>query len=166
MKNFIFLRRKDHAISCSPGQTFEMGILQLEKVAFEGVTESKQICIICKTQGRNTRRGGVDSFMQFRDVKQEKNRGERRALRNTTMNGNRRRFRVIKNKSSRAIGAEGVDPGGEPKRYTFSFQDLLKDLRKNSVIGSRNVQRKKGCNYAYLPNLFHLGCEEEQCYFC
>ena len=113
-----------------------MGVLQLEKVAFEGVTESKQICIICKTQGRNTRRGGVDSFMQFRDVKQEKNRGERRALRNTTMNRNRRRFRVIKNKSSRAICAEGVDPGGEPERYTFSFQDLLKDLRKNSVIGS------------------------------
>ena len=90
-----------------------MGVLQLEKVAFEGVTESKQICIICKTQGRNTRRGGVDSFMQFRDVKQEKNRGERRALRNTTMNRNRRRFRVIKNKSSRVIGAEGVDSGGE-----------------------------------------------------
>ena len=73
MKNLIFLRRKDHTISCSPRQTFEMGILQLEKVAFEGVTESKQICIICKIQGRNTRRGGVDSFMQFRDVKQEKN---------------------------------------------------------------------------------------------
>ena len=72
-------------MSCSLGQTFEMGVLQLEKVAFERVTESKQICIICKTQGRNTRRGGVDSFMQFRDVKQEKNRGERRALRNTTI---------------------------------------------------------------------------------
>ena len=54
-----------------------MGVLQLEKIAFERVTESKQICIICKTQGRNTRRGGVDSFMQFRDVKQEKNRVER-----------------------------------------------------------------------------------------
>ena len=111
-----------------------MDVLQLEKVAFEEVTESKQICIICKTQGRNTRRGGVDSFMQFRDVKQEKNRGERRVLRNTTMNRNRRRFRVIKNKSSRVISAEGVDPGGEPERYTFSFQDLLKNLRKNSVI--------------------------------
>ena len=136
MKNLIFLRRKDHTISCSPRQTFEMGILQLEKVAFEGVTESKQICIICKIQGRNTRRGGVDSFMQFRDVKQEKNRGETRALRNTTMNRNRRKFRVIKNEGSRVIGAEGVNSGGEPERYTFSFQDLLKDLRKNSVIGS------------------------------
>ena len=143
MKNLIFLRRKDHAMSCSLGQTFEIGVLQLEKVAFEGVTESKQICIICKTQGRNTRRGGVDSFMQFRDVNQEKNRGERRALRNITMNRNRRRFRVIKNKSSRVIGAEGVDPGGDPERYTCSFQDLLKDLRKNSAIGSRNVQGKK-----------------------
>ena len=136
MKYLIFLRRKDHAMSCSLGQTFEMGILQLEKIAFEDVTESKQICIICKTQGRNTKRGGVDSFMQFRDVKQEKDRGERRALKNTTMNRNRRKFRVIKNKSSRAIGAEGVNPGGEPERYTFSFQNLLKDLRKNSVIGS------------------------------
>ena len=123
-------------MSCSPGQTFEMGILQLEKVAFEGVTESKQICIICKTQGRNTRREGVDSLMQFRDVKQEKNRGERRALRNTTMNRKRRKFRVIKNKGSRVIGAEGVDLGGEPERYTFSFQDLLKDLRKNSMLRS------------------------------
>ena len=27
-------------------------------------------------------------------------------------------------------------------------------------------KEKKGYNYAYLPNLFHLGCEEEQCYFC
>ena len=122
-------------MSCSLEQTFEMGVLQLEKVAFEGVIESKQICMICKTQGKNTRRGGVDSFMQFRDVKQETNRGERRALRNTTMNRNGRRFRVIKRKSSRVIGAEGVDPGGEPERYTFSFQDLLKDLRKNSIIG-------------------------------
>ena len=67
-------------MSCSSRQIFEMGILQLEKVAFEGVTESKQICIICKTQGRNTRRGNVDSFMQSRDVKQEKNRGERKVF--------------------------------------------------------------------------------------
>ena len=52
------------------------------------------------------------------------------------MNRNRRRFRVIKNKGSRVIGAEGMDPGSEPERYTFSFQDLLKDFRKNSVIGS------------------------------
>ena len=123
-------------MSCSLGQIFEVGILQLEKVAFEEVTESKQICIICKTQGRNTKREDVDSFMQFRDVKQEKNKGERSALRNTTMNKNRRRFRVIKNKSSRVIGAEGVDSEGEPERYTFSFQDLLKDLKKNSIIGS------------------------------
>ena len=59
-----------------------------------------------------------------------------------------------------------ITPDSEPERYTFSFQDLLKDLRKNSIIGSRNIQGKKGCNYAYLPHLFHLGCEEEQCYFC
>ena len=121
-------------MSCSLRQMFEVDVLQFEKIAFERVTESKQICIICKTQGRNARRGGVNSFMQFRDVKQEKNRGERRALRNTTINRNRRKFRVIKNKSGRVIGAEGVDSGGEPERYIFSFQDLLKDLRKNSII--------------------------------
>ena len=134
MKNFIFLRRKDHAMSCSLKQTFEMSIFQLEKVAFEEVTESQQICIICKTQGRVTRRRSVNSFIQFRDIQQEKNRGERRVLRNITMNRNRREFKVIKNKSNRVIGVEGVDSGGEPERYTFSFQDLLKDLRKNSII--------------------------------
>ena len=166
MKNLIFLRRKDHTMSCNSRQTFEMSVLQLKKVAFEGVTESEQIGIICKTQGRNTRRRGVDSFMQFRDVKQEENRGQRRALRNTTLNRNRRRFRVIKNKSSRAIDAERVNSGGEPERYTFSFQDLLKYLRKNSVIGFCNVQREEGCNHANLPNLLHLRCEEEQCCFC
>ena len=136
MKNLIFLRRKNHAISCSLKQTFQMGILQLKEVAFEEVTESQQLCIICKTQGKDTRKRDVNSFIQFRDVKQEKKRGERRVLRNTTMNRNRREFRVIKNKGSRVIGAEEVDSGGEPERYTFSLQDLLKDLRKNFIIGS------------------------------
>ena len=131
-------------MSCSLRQAFEMGVLQLEKVAFERVTESKQICIICKTQGRNTRRGGVDSFMLFRDVKQEKNRGERRALRNTTMNRNRRKFRVIKNKGSRVIGAEGVDSAGEPERYTFSFQDLLKRSPEELYHRLLKCPRKEG----------------------
>ena len=56
-------------------------------------------------------------------------------LRNTTINRKRRSFRVIKNKSGRVIGAEGVDSRSELERYTFPFQDLLKDLRKNSIIG-------------------------------
>ena len=120
---------------CSLKQTLEVDSLQLEKVAFEEVTESQQICIICKTQGRDARRTNVDSFIQFRDIKEEKNREERRALRNIRVKRNRKEFRGIKNKSSKMIGVEGMDPEGEPERYIFSFQDLLKNLRKNSIIG-------------------------------